>query len=253
MTSQIDAMPEIVGALERKPVQSLGHPMTAMDLLAIALQNNAAIDIIERLKALQEREHQQIAEASFNDAMNRAQAELGRVAPDLFNKQTQSRYASYAALDRKIRPVYVKEGFSLSFDTDESSPETVKVLCYVSHKDGFTRTYRAVMPADGKGAKGGDVMTKTHATGAAMSYGMRYLLKMIFNIAIGEEDNDGNTNAFSDLQERLEWIENCRTQDELGKVYKAAFKDASAAKDYKALGEITTAYEARKKAIHEGR
>ena len=48
------------------------------------------------------------------------------------------------------------------------------------------------MPADGKGAKGGDVMTKTHATGAAVSYGMRYLLKMIFNVAVGEDDTDGN-------------------------------------------------------------
>ena len=51
------------------------------------------------------------------------------------------------------------------------------------------------MPADGKGAKGGDVMTKTHAAGAAMSYGMRYLLKMIFNVAVGEEDKDGNEPA----------------------------------------------------------
>jgi hypothetical protein len=48
------------------------------------------------------------------------------------------------------------------------------------------------MPADGKGAKGGDVMTRTHATGSALSYGMRYLLKMIFNVAVGEDDDDGN-------------------------------------------------------------
>jgi hypothetical protein len=48
------------------------------------------------------------------------------------------------------------------------------------------------MPADGKGARGGDVMTKTHATGSAASYGMRYLLKMIFNIAVAEADDDGN-------------------------------------------------------------
>lgn len=54
------------------------------------------------------------------------------------------------------------------------------------------KPYQIDMPADGKGAKGGDVMTKTHATGAAASYGMRYLLKMIFNVAIGEEDRDGN-------------------------------------------------------------
>src|SRR5690606_15862485 len=49
------------------------------------------------------------------------------------------------------------------------------------------------MPADGKGAKGGDVMTKTHAAGSAMSYGQRYLLKLIFNVAIGENDDDGNS------------------------------------------------------------
>jgi hypothetical protein len=44
--------------------------------------------------------------------------------------------------------------------------------------------HRIDMPADGKGAKGGDVMTKTHAMGAAASYGQRYLLKLIFNIAV---------------------------------------------------------------------
>jgi hypothetical protein len=48
------------------------------------------------------------------------------------------------------------------------------------------------MPADGKGAKGGDVMTKTHAAGAAASYGQRYLMKNIWNVAVGEEDVDGN-------------------------------------------------------------
>ena len=47
------------------------------------------------------------------------------------------------------------------------------------------------MPSDGKGAKGGDVMTKTHAAGSAFTYGQRYLIKMIFNIAVGEDD-DGN-------------------------------------------------------------
>jgi hypothetical protein len=45
-------------------------------------------------------------------------------------------------------------------------------------------------PADGKGAKGGDVMTKTQATVAAFSYGKRVHLKNIFNLA--EIDDDGN-------------------------------------------------------------
>ncbi len=81
----------------------------------------------------------------------------------------------------------------MSFDTGEGAAAGwVRVLCYVTHSAGFARTYHADMPADGKGAKGGDVMTVTHAVGAAMSYGMRYLLKMIFNVAVGEDDRDGN-------------------------------------------------------------
>jgi hypothetical protein len=33
-------------------------------------------------------------------------------------------------------------------------------------------------------------MTRTHATGSATSYGSRYLLRMIFNISIGEDDGN---------------------------------------------------------------
>ena len=104
-----------------------------------------------------------------------------------------------------LRPIYTNGGFSLSFDTGKDAPEgCVRVLCYVSHKSGHSRTYHVDMPADGKGAKGGDVMTKTHAVGAGMSYGMRYLLKMIFNVAVGEDDVDGNEPVADN--KALDWI-----------------------------------------------
>lgn len=152
------------------------------------------VEKMERLLAMQERVLARNAEADFNAAMNAAQSEMRSVAADAENQQTRSRYATYAALDRALRPIYTKHGFSISFDTGGDAPEGfVLVLAYVSHRGGHTRTYRAKMPADGKGAKGGDVMTKTHAFGAGTSYGMRYLLKMIFNVAVGEDDNDGNT------------------------------------------------------------
>lgn len=152
------------------------------------------VDKLERLIAMHERVQARNAEGAFNTAMSLAQTALGRVAADSDNSQTHSRYASYAALDKVIRPVYTSHGFALSFDTADGAPEgCVRVQCYVTHSGGHSRTYRADMPADGKGAKGGDVMTKTHAFGAATQYGMRYLLKMIFNVAIGEADTDGNT------------------------------------------------------------
>jgi hypothetical protein len=136
---------------------------------------NVDIDKMERLIAVHERVHTRNAEAEFNTAMADAQAEMRPVAADASNPQTKSRYASYAQLDRAIRPIYTNHGFSLSFDEGEcDKPDHVRVLCYVAHKGGFSRTYKRDMPADGKGAKGGDVMTKTHAVGAAGSYGSRY-------------------------------------------------------------------------------
>lgn len=152
------------------------------------------VDKMERLMQMHEKVLARQAEQAFNDAMNLAQAEIGRVAADKSNSQTHSDYASYAALDRMVRPVYTRHGFSLSFGTEAASEGILVVLAHVSHAAGHTRLYRVPMPADGKGAKGGDVMTKTHATGSAMTYGQRYLLKLIFNVAIGvdPDDDDGN-------------------------------------------------------------
>lgn len=132
------------------------------------------------------------AERSFDAAMADAQAEMRPVAVDASNPQTKSRYASYHALDLAIRPVYSARGFSLRFGTTEGAPDgCIRITCTIAHTGGHRETAHLDMPADGKGAKGGDVMTKTHATGAAITYGRRYLLGMIFNIAIGQDD-DGN-------------------------------------------------------------
>lgn len=154
---------------------------------------NVDIDKMERLLQMQERVQARDAETAFNQALNAAQSEMRPIAANASNPQTKSRYATFDKLDRVLRPIYTDHGFSLSFDEGDSpKPEHVRVLCYVSHVAGHTRTYHRDMPADGKGAKGGDVMTKTHAAGAAGSYGARYLLKGIFNVAVGEEDDDGN-------------------------------------------------------------
>lgn len=164
-----------------------------MDLITQAVQGGADMATVRELKDMAKELAQDEAQRDFNTAMGQAQSEMGRVAADANNPQTRSKYATYAALDKALRPVYTKHGFSISFDTGDGAPEGhVRVLAYVAHSGGFIRTYRADMPNDGKGAKGGDVMTKTHASGAAMSYGMRYLLKMIFNVAVGEDDTDGN-------------------------------------------------------------
>jgi hypothetical protein len=164
-----------------------------LDLIGRAASDpNCDIDKMERLMRMHTDMVMRTAEQDFNQAMRRAQEKMKRIAADSNNTQTHSKYASFAALDRVLRPIYTAEGFALSFDSGEGAPvECVRVVCFVSHDGGFTRKYHVDMPADGKGAKGGDVMTKTHATGSAFTYGQRYLEKLIFNVAIGDDD-DGN-------------------------------------------------------------
>ena len=161
------------------------------------------IDKMDRLLQMKERVDAKAAQIQFDNAMADAQEDMKAIRADLFNKQTQSHYASYAQLDKATRPIYARHGFSLSFDTAPASDNCVRIVCTVAHRSGHREVRQIEMPADGKGAKGGDVMTRTHATGAAASYGQRYLLKLIFNLAVGDVDDDGNGADHNDDVERL--------------------------------------------------
>lgn len=185
---------QIVERGEQLPAQHQDASVSMIQVIERAATNpDVDVEKMERLWQMKEKIDAKRAEMEFNKAMTAIQKQTRQVSADASNPQTRSRYASYSALDKALRPVYTEHGLALSFDTDDSPlDQHVRVLCYVSHESGHSRRYHIDMPADGKGAKGGDVMTKTHATGSATSYGMRYLLKMIFNVAVGEEDDDGN-------------------------------------------------------------
>lgn len=174
---------------------------------------NAVVDMIDRaardpnvdvtkmrelLAMRKEIVSEQAAEA-FNAAMTKAQSEMRPIAADANNSQTKSRYATYMALDKVLRPIYTRHQFALNFNTADGAPENhVRIVCDVT-LGSHTRRYQLDMPADGKGAKGGDVMTKTHAVGSATTYGRRYLLAMIFNVAFGDDDG----NAAGDDREKI--------------------------------------------------
>lgn len=190
---------------ERKPAGAVAiHEQaaapTSESAAIIAMIERAArdpsvdIEKMKQLMAMRKEAMADEAQRAYDEAMSKAQAQMGPVAADSNNPQTKSRYASYYALDKAVRPIYTANGFALSYGTTEGAPEgMVRVTCRVSHSAGHGVNKHIDMPADGKGAKGGEVMTRTHATVAAVSYGMRSLLKMIFNIAIGEGDDDGNS------------------------------------------------------------
>lgn len=182
-----------------QPIHLPQAPAPGSDALALlqtieraALNPEVDVEKMDRLWNMYERIQAQRSAQEFAAAMCDAQCDMEPIRANCDNKSTQSRYADYSALDRAIRPIYTKHGFSLSFNTGDNAPEGyIMMLCDVSHRNGFVKSFRLPMPSDGMGAKGNAVMTRTHATGSAVSYGKRNLAGMIFNLSINKDD-DGN-------------------------------------------------------------
>lgn len=251
-------MPEQM-SLEKVQERELQPMQMIQRALEAAIEGGRGLEVVDRILAQQRQMIEYNAKVDFDQAMQRAQAKIQRVGFNGSNPHTNSRYVTFAKLDAAIRPVYVEEGFSLSFDTAEiEKPDMVRVICYVAHTGGHTRTYRIDMPADGKGARGGEVMTRTHATGSAVSYGKRYLEAMIFNVTVGDPDDDGNAasgnrpgKVLDDKQHivLLEGIQNTRTVAEVTAAYIKAIKAAGALGDNNSIAIFEREANKRKKEL----
>lgn len=208
-----------------------------MQMIDYCVRNQGSIEVMEKLVAMRDRDRAYAAKRAFDEAMEAAQKAVRVVVPDLVNEQTGKKYASYKALDAALRPIYVANNLSLSFNAAPSpNPDEIYVLCDVSH-GGHTKTYTMPMSTDGKGPKGGGVMSKQQAAVAATSYGRSTLLRLIFNIPIGEEEAGG----LEDIDERIEFIGQFTDPKELQKYFKAAAAEAFNLNDFPAMKRLTQA------------
>jgi hypothetical protein len=150
-------------------------------------------DKIQKILDMQIQVMDRTARDEFYAAMNRVQAELPIVAREAFNSQTKSKYAKIESIAKAIKPVYTKEGFSMSFGQGKSDFEGyIRITGVLRHSSGHAEDeYHIDLPVDDCGIKGTKNKTMVHATGSTLTYGRRYLTCMIFNVAT-EDDTDGN-------------------------------------------------------------
>ncbi len=203
--------------------------MPAVSLLEVisraAGDPNVDAEKMEKLWHLHERISARQAEIAFNTAMNACQAEIPAVFRNKINEEKSSRYADLEQLDKVSRPIYTRHGFALSFGTaDCPLPGHARQTCLVSHIGGYSRLYQADIPLDLTGPKGNPNKTGVQGFGSSMSYGQRYLTKLIFNIALTNEDNDGEGGGDTDTinEEQIANIKALLT--ELGKDEKKFLK-----------------------------
>ncbi len=158
----------------------------------VVLDPNVDVDKMSKLLDMQERIFDKQTTIEFNKDMVACQEEMPVVYAKVSNNQTNSKYAKVEHILQSIKPVYTKYGFSMSFGTDKSTLENhIIVTCDVLHRSGYSRQYKSEMPLDLTGIKGSVNKTGIHATASAYTYAKRYLIGMIFNLTIANEDDDG--------------------------------------------------------------
>jgi len=164
-----------------------------MDMVrSLAANPDVPVDKLKQIMEMQEHIIDRNAEQAYNAAMVRAQRKMPVVNKDKKNEQTNSMYSGYETIVKMCAPIYTAEGFSLSFYEGKADRENeVRIFVDIMHEDGHTKQRYADIPIDSSGIKGTVNKTMTHAKGSTFSYGRSYLIRMVFNIPTGDDD-DGN-------------------------------------------------------------
>lgn len=159
-----------------------------------ALDPSVDVAKMHGLLDVQERMMNKQAEINFNNALGDLQSELPRIKKDgqITHKDKRTGqdikiagYATYEAIDDVIRPLLKTHGFSLRFNTRESSGKVI-VTGTLSHRDGHSITDEIPLAIDASGAK-----NNVQGVGSTIAYGKRYLVGMLLNLVFEGEDDDG--------------------------------------------------------------
>jgi hypothetical protein len=230
-----------------------------MEMVQIAFQaavdSGKGLEVIDRILAQQREMMEYRDREAFNAALRRIQDKLKPIAKTGWNPQTSSHYATLDAIDDMIDPLIQGEGMTLSFEPEScDQPQMVRIVGILS-LGAYSKRYPLDMPTDGQGPKGGGVMTRTHATGSAVAYGIRYIKRMIFNLRLKDDDGNkaGGKQAGSlDERKQIEMrdnILNAANRGELQRLYLLALSAAEAIGDATAIRAFIAAKTQRMKEI----
>lgn len=173
-----------------EPPGSTGRDPVAF--IQLAVERGASADELDKLLTLHERVTKAEAERAYAEAMRNCQKGMPVVLKTARNSHTGSQYPLFENLLQLVKPIYVSNGFALSFGTDDSIlPNHYRVVCDVLHVGGHKERYHADFPADGQGSQGGkSAMNPVQGVGSTFTYARRYLTALIFNLTIAGEDTD---------------------------------------------------------------
>ena len=162
---------------------------TPADLMRVALQSGAGMDVLERFMALQVQWEQREAVKAFNVAFAAFKAEAVRV---IKNREVTAgplagkKYAELFAVVNAVTPALSLHGLSASWKLTIDQKDWIEVTCTIKHSGGHSESVSMGGPPDVGGAK-----NPIQARASTVSYLERYTLKAITGLSEQEDDNDG--------------------------------------------------------------
>lgn len=197
-------MSELMTVNDNQVAVQSSEASMAMQIMNMASNPDFDVEKLEKLMDLQEREMARLALVAFNQAFSEMQSQIPTVAKS--KKGNGSQYATLEDVVEITRPILNKHGFSTYFDTktDILNNREVKdkngnisviydgnviVRAILLHKMGHQIETSLIVPFDFSGNKNSNT---AQAMGSAVSYGKRYALCAILNIAT-RDDNDART------------------------------------------------------------
>jgi hypothetical protein len=244
MTDRTVAEPQKVVAIERAAV-------TPMSLIEMAVAQKADVDKLEKLLELHLRWEANEAKKAFVKAMKAfketAPAITKNKGVSYQNSKGQTVAYRHATLDNvcdSIEDDLSKYGLAHRWKMTQDNGR-IRVTCVITHEQGHSEETSLEAGPDDSGGK-----NSIQAIASTVTYLERYTLLAATGLAAENTDNDGaGTPQFEKLQEFLDAMSTAPNLNVLETTFKGAYKEATAAKDPKALVALIEAKNARKKQL----
>jgi hypothetical protein len=165
--------------------------MTARAMLSTAIASNAPLETIREFMAMVREQDAYDARKAYFAAMAKAAGEFTSVAKtkavDFTSKSGQRTNYNYADLDAFLdmaRPVLAKHGLTVTFDTDDTNPNRIKITCEITHEQGHTKSVALSDAPDQSGNK-----NAIQAVVSTVSYLQRATLRVALGLSPGHDDD----------------------------------------------------------------
>lgn len=220
--------------------------LTPMELMQLALTKGTDIGQLEKLMLLQEKWEAREAKKSYHSAMNAFKADPPEILKNHKVAFGQTSY-DHATLDHVCRQVtqgLSKHDISHRWKVEQKEG-VIRVTCVLTHSMGHSEETTLESIPDNSGSK-----NSIQAIGSTVTYLERYSLLAATGLAASGQDNDGQgAQKFDKLQEYLDSMMTAPNLNVLETTFKAAFKEAAAQMNTKAMKTLVSAKDARKAQI----